>query len=297
MASIIQLRGGTATAWTSANPILAQNEFGVETDTNKMKRGDGATAWTSLAYFETGEVTLSGAQTFTNKVITYADNTLTGVLPTSAIGSTVLGYVAPSTSGNVLTSNGTTWTSAPPAEAGAGNLTGAITSVGLATSLGSFSSSALLGALTDETGTGVAVFATSPTLVTPVLGTPSSGNLSSCTADGTDAVGFRNIPQNSQSANYTLVAADAGKHIFHPSGDANARTYTIPANASVAYPIGTALTFINMTSQVVSIAITTDVMRLAKDGTTGTRSLAIYGSATAIKIESALWLISGSALT
>jgi len=94
MASIIQLRGGTATAWTSANPILAQNEFGVETDTNKMKRGDGATAWTSLAYFETGEVTLSGAQTFTNKVITYADNTLTGVLPTSAIGSTVQAYDA-----------------------------------------------------------------------------------------------------------------------------------------------------------------------------------------------------------
>ena len=118
MASIIQLRGGTAAAWTSANPILAQNEFGVETDTNRMKRGDGATAWTSLAYFETGEVTLSGAQTFTNKVITYADNTLTGVLPTSAIGSTVLGYVAPSTSGNVLTSNGTTWTSALPAAGG-----------------------------------------------------------------------------------------------------------------------------------------------------------------------------------
>ena len=118
MASIIQLRGGTAAAWTSANPILAQNEFGVETDTNRMKRGDGATAWTSLAYFETGEVTLSGAQTFTNKVITYADNTLTGVLPTSAIGSTVLGYVAPSTSGNILTSNGTTWTSALPAAGG-----------------------------------------------------------------------------------------------------------------------------------------------------------------------------------
>ncbi len=94
MASIIQLRGGTAAAWTSANPILAQNEFGVETDTNRMKRGDGATAWTSLAYFETGEVTLSGAQTFTNKVITYADNTLTGVLPTSAIGSTVQAYDA-----------------------------------------------------------------------------------------------------------------------------------------------------------------------------------------------------------
>ena len=112
-----------------------------------------------------------------------------------------------------------------------------------------------------------------------------------------DAVPFRNIPQNSQSAAYTLVAADAGKHIFHPSTDANARTYTIPANSSVAYAIGTAITFINMTSQVVTIAITSDTMYLSSAGTTGSRSLAQYGSATAIKMTSTTWLISGSALT
>jgi hypothetical protein len=138
---------------------------------------------------------------------------------------------------------------------------------------------------------------TSPTLTTPVLGTPSSGTLSSCTVDGTNEVGFKNIPQNSQSAAYTLVLADAGKHIFHPSGDANARTYTIPANSSVAYPIGTAITFVNMTSQVVTIAITSDTMYLSSAGTTGSRSLAQYGSATAIKITSTNWLISGSGLT
>lgn len=138
---------------------------------------------------------------------------------------------------------------------------------------------------------------TSPTLTTPVLGTPSSGTLSSCTVDGTDAVGFRNIPQNSQSAAYTLVLSDSGKHILHPSTDANARTFTIDSNANVAYPIGTAITFVNMTSQVVTIAITTDTMYLAKDGTTGSRSLAQYGSATALKITSTTWLISGSALT
>jgi hypothetical protein len=138
---------------------------------------------------------------------------------------------------------------------------------------------------------------TSPTLTTPELGTPTSGTLSSCTVDGTDAVGFRNIPQNSQSAAYTLVLADSGKHILHPASDANARTFTIPANSSVAYPIGTALTFINMTSQVVTIAITTDTMYLSSAGTTGSRSLAQYGSATAIKITSTNWLISGSGLT
>jgi len=172
---------------------------------------------------------------------------------------------------------------------------------GLGTSVATFlatpSSSNLASVLTDETGSGSAVFATSPTLVTPVLGTPSSGTLSSCTVDGTDAVGFRNIPVNSQSAAYTAVLADSGKVIFHPSTDANARTFTIPANSSVAYPIGTAITFINMTSQVVTIAITTDTMYLSSAGTTGSRSLAQYGSATAIKITSTNWLISGSGLT
>ena len=67
------------------------------------------------------------------------------------------------------------------------NLTGAITSVNTTTSLGSFSSSNLATALTDKTGTGVAVFATSPTLVTPVLGaaTATSLNVSGITTTGT----------------------------------------------------------------------------------------------------------------
>ena len=151
--------------------------------------------------------------------------------------------------------------------------------------------------VTSSTGTGSVVLSTSPTLVTPILGTPTSGTLSNCTVDGTNGVGFLNIPQNSQSAAYTLVLADAGKHIYHPSTDANARTFTIPANSSVAYPIGTAITFINMTSQVITIAITTDTMYLSSAGTTGSRTLAQYGSATAIKMTSTTWLISGSGLT
>lgn len=141
------------------------------------------------------------------------------------------------------------------------------------------------------------MLASSLSLTTPNLGTPSAGTLSSCTVDGTNAVGFRNIPINSQSAAYTTVLADSGKVIFHPSTDANARTFTIDSNANVAYALGTAITFINMTSQVVTIAITSDTMYLAGTGTTGSRSLAQYGMATAIKMTSTTWIISGNGLT
>jgi hypothetical protein len=147
---------------------------------------------------------------------------------------------------------------------------------------------------------GVASAATAGTdYVAPggALGTPSSGTLSNCTVDGTDSVGFRNAPVNSQSAAYTAVLADAGKVILHPSTDANARTFTIPANASVAYAVGTVLTFVNMTSQVVTIAITSDTLYLAGTGSTGSRSLAQYGMATAVKLTSTTWLINGSGLT
>lgn len=46
----IQTRNGTAAEWTAANPILLKGEQGIETDTNKVKYGDGVTAWISLAY-------------------------------------------------------------------------------------------------------------------------------------------------------------------------------------------------------------------------------------------------------
>lgn len=51
MATRIQLRRGIASSWTSSNPILASGEVGIETDTNKIKIGDGSSNWTELDYF------------------------------------------------------------------------------------------------------------------------------------------------------------------------------------------------------------------------------------------------------
>lgn len=54
MADLWQFRGDTAANWTSANPVLAARELGLETDTQKCKIGDGTTAWASLAYANFG---------------------------------------------------------------------------------------------------------------------------------------------------------------------------------------------------------------------------------------------------
>jgi hypothetical protein len=106
------------------------------------------------------------------------------------------------------------------------------------------------------------------------------------------------IRQNSQSTNYTTVLTDSGKHILHPSADTTARTFTIDSNANVAYPIGTAITFVNQNGAgVVTIAITSDTMRLAGAGTTGSRTLAANGTATALKITATEWIITGTGLT
>lgn len=110
------------------------------------------------------------------------------------------------------------------------------------------------------------------------------------------SAGFRGVPQNSQSAAYTTVLADAGRHILHPTADNNARTFTIDSNANVAYPIGTSITFINQINTV-TIAITSDTLVLAGAGTTGSRTLAANGVATAIKIASTTWIINGTGLT
>jgi hypothetical protein len=103
-----------------------------------------------------------------------------------------------------------------------------------------------------------------------------------------------NIPINAQSAAYSTVLADQGKAIQHPSSDNNPRTFTI--DGAVAYPVGTAITFINRINTV-TIAITTDTMTLAGAGTTGSRTLAAQGMATAVKDASGTWIISGSGLT
>src|SRR3990167_1246177 len=107
---------------------------------------------------------------------------------------------------------------------------------------------------------------------------------------------FKAAVQNSKSADYTLLITDAFKHILHPVADDNARTFTIPANASVAFPVGTVITFLNE-QNTLTIAITTDTLTLVGAGSTGSRTLAENGMATIIKTDTTRWWISGTGLS
>jgi hypothetical protein len=104
---------------------------------------------------------------------------------------------------------------------------------------------------------------------------------------------------NSQSAAYQLVIGDANNTVLHPTADTTARTFTIPANGTVAFPIGTCITFVNQHGAgVMTIAITTDAMYFAGQASaTGSRTLTACGLATIEKITATEWVIAGSGLT
>jgi len=126
----------------------------------------------------------------------------------------------------------------------------------------------------------------------------SSGNIT-YTWDGTawralgvGEVGFRDVPQNAQTASYTLVLGDRGKHISITTGGV-----TVPANSATAFPVGSTISIYNNSASSQTIAITTDTMYLAGTSTTGTRTLDQRGLATLLKVASTVWVIAGAGVT
>jgi hypothetical protein len=139
------------------------------------------------------------------------------------VGTNITGTAAGLTAGNVTTN---------------ANLTGAITSVGNATLLGSFSSANLAGALTDETGTGSAVFANSPTLVTPALGTPASGVVTNLT--GTASININGTVGATTASTGAFTTLAASGDVTLSGGTANGVSFL---NASKVLTTGSALVF------------------------------------------------------
>lgn len=108
------------------------------------------------------------------------------------------------------------------------------------------------------------------------------------------ALGYLGIPQNAKSTGYTLALSDAGKHVYYTGG---AASLVVPTNASVAFPIGSAVTIINNGSGALTISTTSITMLQAGTTNTGDRTLAAKGMATVIKVGTDTWFISGSGLT
>lgn len=117
------------------------------------------------------------------------------------------------------------------------------------------------------------------------------------TATGTPvatSIGYLGSPINTQNGTYGIVMADAGCTIYHTSGSAH--TWTIPANGTIAMPIGTILTFVNENGGgVVTLAITSDTLRWGSS--TGSRSLAANGTCSALKVASTTWRLTGDGLS
>lgn len=122
----------------------------------------------------------------------------------------------------------------------------------------------------------------------------AGGNMTPASTPATNAMGYLGAPQNTQNGTYTTLMSDAGKHIYHTSGSAH--TWTIDSNNNVPYPIGTILTFINENGGgIVTLSITSDTLRW--QSSTGSRSIAANGTASAIKVASTTWRLTGEGIT
>lgn len=108
-----------------------------------------------------------------------------------------------------------------------------------------------------------------------------------------DDAGYRGLPVDTHDADYTLVLGDSGRSMYHSSGSTH--TWTIPPNASVAFPIGAVVDFVNLGAGTVTVSPGSGVTFVREaSGASGSRSLPQYRAASAHKIETNMWLMRGT---
>jgi len=261
MAVQIQIRNGTASAWTSANPTLAVGEMGAETDTGRFKIGTGSTAWNSLGYSlgVASKGTYSGAtQYYVNDIVLYNSSSYIcilasiGNLPTNGtywnllVQAGAVSSVAQTFTGGIVSVTGS-----PITGSGTLALTVAGTSGGVPyfSSGTAWASSAALAAnaLVIGGGAGAAPAPTTTgTGVLTFLGTPSSANLISAMTDetGSGLLVFNNTPSltNPTVTNYveTLYSANTSTAITVSLANGTVQNLTLTGNATITMPTAVA---------------------------------------------------------
>lgn len=250
-------------------------------------------AWTISPTVAAGSVTLTGAETLTNKTLT------TPVLSGTASGTTAgaIGYnggalsfgdgsaqrTVATLNGSQTFTNKTIDTAAASANVIKVNGNTLSASAGTATITFPNSTDTLVGRATTDTLTNKTL--TAPAINGATLDAPTV--VSDTGTIATTSVGFRGTPASS-NVSATLALTDNGKALFVSANQ------TVPANASVAFPIGATIVIINTSASSITISITSDTMRQAGTSNTGTRTLAAYGACTLIKQGSTTWWIMGN---
>ena len=266
--------------------IVAQNYFSALTLGAALPVASGGTGSTSTTF-----VNLASNMTGTLP----AANGGTGVANNAASTLTISGSFA-----TTLTVSGTTGVTLPTTGtlatlAGTETLTNKTLTTPIISSISNTgtltlptSTDTLVGRATTDTLTNKTL--TSPILTTPQLGTPSQGVLSSCTVDGTNKVGYLNIPNSgAKTTSYTLVVGDVGKFIeLGTSG-----TVVVPASVFAA---GDAISIFNNTSGSISCtcsAVTT-VYKGGTDADIGSFSVTTRGVATILFITATVAVVTGN---
>lgn len=115
------------------------------------------------------------------------------------------------------------------------------------------------------------------------------------TVNGEDA-GYLDLPQNPQDVGYQFVLDDRGKHVY--AFGAGGITWVIPANLTVAFPIGTAIAAVNGSGgDVVLDPVPGVTLTLAGTGVVATATIAADGMATLLKVGTDAWFVSGAGVS